>query len=66
LLEKISELLHDRIRDLIRAMGLEGPVEKGENIVAMPMFDDQIPVHSFGNQGFQFGALFRIHSGGAD
>ena len=47
-------------------MGLEGPVDEGENIVAMPLFDGQIPIYSSGNQGFQFGALFRVHSGAAD
>ncbi len=65
-LKKFPKLLHDRIRDFIRAMGLEGPVEKGENPVALPLFDDQIPIHSFGNQRFQFGALFRVHAGAAD
>jgi hypothetical protein len=65
-LKKIPQFFPDRIRGLIRAMGLEGPVEEGENIVAMPMFDDLIPVYSFGNQGFQLGALFRGHAGAAD
>ena len=65
-LKIISKLLHDRIGDFIRAMGLEGPVEEGENIVAVALFDDQIPVYSFGSQRFQFRALFRVHSGAAD
>jgi len=65
-LEKFSKLLHDRIGDLIRATGLEGPVEEGENIVAVALFDDQIPVYSLGNQRPQLGALFRVHSGAAD
>ena len=65
-LKKIPKLLHDRIRDFIRTMGLEGPVEKGENPVAMSLFDDQIPIYSFGNQRLQFGALFRVHAGAAD
>jgi len=36
-------------------MGFEGPVEEGGNPVAMALFDDQIPIHSFGNQRLQFG-----------
>jgi len=65
-LKIISKLLHDRIGDFIRAMGLEGPVEEGENIVAVALFDDQIPIHSSGDQGLKLGALFRVHSGAAD
>ena len=65
-LKKIAKLLHDRIRNFIRIMVLEGPVEEGENIVALALFDDQVPIHALGNQRLQFGALSRGHSGAAD
>jgi hypothetical protein len=34
--------------------------------VALPLFDDQVPIHSLGNQRFKFGALFRVCAGAAD